>query len=95
MRLALIDDDEKDLAAATEHFDLIILDIFMREMNGIQVAHAIRESDLECNIIFLTSSDAFMLDGYSVLEYFFCRHKREAQVANRDADAGFHFVDEL
>ena len=101
MKLALIDDDENDLADATdyitgyilknhgelsynlktssylnpreflsdlrtERFDLIVLDIFMKEMNGIQVAHAIRELDRECNIIFLTSSDAFMLDGYLV-----------------------------
>ena len=49
-----------------ERFDLIVLDIFMREMNGIQVAEFIRTIDLECSIIFLTSSDAFLLEGYLV-----------------------------
>ena len=49
-----------------ERFDLIVLDIFMKEMNGIQVAEFIRTIDLDCSIIFLTSSDAFLLEGYLV-----------------------------
>lgn len=101
MKLALIDDDEKDLAEATDYlthyiehnhielsynmklttyrepkkfieefyggrFDLIVLDIYMKEMNGLNVAQLIRTKDRDCSIIFVTSSDEFMLDGYQV-----------------------------
>ena len=97
--MALIDDDADDLAAAADYlthyiehnhielsynmkltnylspkkfveefyggrFDLIVLDIFMDEMSGINVAQLIRMKDRD-----------------------------EAQAADRDADAGFHFVD--
>ena len=47
-------------------FDLIILDIVMEEMNGIDVAKIIREQDKICNIIFVTSSEEFLSEGYSV-----------------------------
>lgn len=49
-----------------EKFNLIILDIFMKELNGIQLAQFIRDKDKECSIIFLTNSDAFLLEGYTV-----------------------------
>lgn len=54
----------KDFAPAK--FNLIILDIFMKELNGIQLAQFIREQDKKCNIIFLTNSDSYLLEGYSV-----------------------------
>ena len=51
---------------AADRFDLIVLDIFMKEMNGIQAAQHIRSLDRDCIIIFLTSTDAFLLEGYLV-----------------------------
>ena len=47
-------------------FDLIVLDIFMKELDGLKVAQFIRTKDRDCSIIFLTSSDAFILEGYLV-----------------------------
>lgn len=47
-------------------FDLIVLDIFMKELDGLKVAQFIRTKDRDCNIIFLTSTDAFLLEGYQV-----------------------------
>lgn len=47
-------------------FDLIILDIIMDGINGIQLAKIIREKDRNCNIIFITSSKDFLIEGYSV-----------------------------
>jgi len=47
-------------------FDLIILDIFMKPLNGIQVAQIIRKRDKDASIIFLTSSEDFILEGYKV-----------------------------
>ena len=47
-------------------YDLLILDIYMGSMNGMDAAQAIRERDTEVNIVFLTSSKDFLLDGYRV-----------------------------
>ena len=47
-------------------FDLFILDIFMKPLNGIQVAQIIRKRDKNAAIIFLTSSEDFILEGYKV-----------------------------
>ena len=47
-------------------FDLFILDIFIKPLNGIQVAQVIRKRDKDASIIFLTSSEDFILEGYKV-----------------------------
>ena len=47
-------------------FDLIVLDIFMKPLNGIQVAQVVRKRDKDAAIIFLTSSEDFILEGYKV-----------------------------
>ena len=51
---------------APEKFDLVILDIFMQPINGIQVAQIVRNQDKDVSIIFLTTSDDFILEGYKV-----------------------------
>lgn len=47
-------------------YDLFILDIFMKPLNGIQVAQIIRNKDRDAFIIFLTSSEDYILEGYKV-----------------------------
>ena len=47
-------------------YDLLILDIFMEDVNGMQAAQLIRAKDSEVSIVFLTSSDEYLLDGYRV-----------------------------
>ena len=47
-------------------YDLIVLDIMMDGMNGIQLARKIREKDKTVCIIFLTSNRDFALEGYDV-----------------------------
>ena len=49
-----------------EKYDLIILDIYLKEVNGIQLARFICMKDRDCHIIFVTSSIEFVLDGYGV-----------------------------
>ena len=49
-----------------ESFNLIILDIFMQPLNGIQVAQIVRNKDRDVSIIFLTTSEDFILEGYKV-----------------------------
>ena len=47
-------------------FELLILDIFMRPINGIHAAQIIRSRDKSVSIMFLTNSEDYILDGYSV-----------------------------
>ena len=48
-------------------FQLVILDIFMPEVNGMQIAQIIRaRGDDDANIVFLTGNDNFILQGYRV-----------------------------
>mgnify|MGYP002622681206 CR=1 FL=1 len=51
---------------APEKFDLLILDIFMQPLNGIQVAQIVRNQNRDVSIIFLTTGDDFILEGYKV-----------------------------
>ncbi len=51
---------------APNTFTLIILDIYMKKMNGLEAARRIRSLGEECPIVFLTTSDEHVLEGYSV-----------------------------
>lgn len=46
--------------------DIILLDIIMPGINGIEVAREIRSFDKDVKIVFLTSSAEFAIDSYSV-----------------------------
>lgn len=52
-------------------YDLLILDIVMPGLNGIDLAAKIREQDGTCKIIFLTSSTDFAIDSYKVKAYYY------------------------
>lgn len=47
-------------------FQVVFLDIFMNGMNGMEAARQIRMRDLECVLVFSTSSDQYAVQGYSV-----------------------------
>ena len=47
-------------------FDVILLDVVMPLLNGIETAKEIRQSDRGVKIVFLTSSPDFAVDSYSV-----------------------------
>ncbi|MDD4689661.1 MAG: LytTR family DNA-binding domain-containing protein [Eubacteriales bacterium] len=49
-----------------EIFDAVVLDIYMNEINGLDVAKKIRDMNKSIDIIFLTSSPLFAVDSYSV-----------------------------
>ena len=49
-----------------EHMDLIILDIIMPLLNGMDTARELRETDQMVPIIFLTTSREFAVDSYEV-----------------------------
>jgi DNA-binding LytR/AlgR family response regulator len=60
---------EDFLAAFSKRGDrchLILLDLIMGGISGMELARRIRESDKETDIIFLTSNPEFMSKGYDV-----------------------------
>ncbi len=52
-------------------FDLVILDIIMPGLNGIDLAARLRAHHDDCRIIFLTSSPEFAVDSYKVKAYYY------------------------
>lgn len=50
-------------------FDLIILDMLMKPINGIETAHLIRAYDSEVPIIIVTATPEYAMDGYKVNAY--------------------------
>jgi len=49
-----------------QNYDLILLDIIMDGLNGMELAGEIRKHDNEATIIFITSTRDFALQGYDV-----------------------------
>lgn len=61
--------DELIIANKTEPFDIILLDILMPLLNGMETARELRQHDKSVKIIFLTSSPEFALESYDVKAY--------------------------
>ena len=53
-------------AHSSNPFDIILLDVVMPLLNGIEAANEIRQNDKGVKIVFLTSSAEFAVDSYSV-----------------------------
>lgn len=49
-----------------EQYDLIILDIFMGRLSGVDAAHQLRQRDPEVKLVFCTTSNAFASESYAV-----------------------------
>lgn len=59
------------LADYPKHMDILLLDIMMDKMNGLELAHTIRKRDQELCIFFITSMAQYAIDGYRVRAYSF------------------------
>ena len=68
IRISTYDSAEAFLFAADEDqsFDILLLDIQMKELDGIQLAKKQRESDERSQIIFITGFHDFIGEGYDV-----------------------------
>ncbi|MDO4648180.1 MAG: LytTR family DNA-binding domain-containing protein [Eubacteriales bacterium] len=67
-------DGESFLLAWNPHdFDIIILDIYMKEILGIDVAKEIRKKDAEVCIVFCTTSNEFASESYEVEAGYYLR----------------------
>lgn len=49
-----------------KYYDLVILDIYMDQLSGMETAEKLIVLDKQCKIIFFTSSTDHMLEGYGV-----------------------------
>jgi DNA-binding LytR/AlgR family response regulator len=59
----------KELVELHKHghrFDLLILDMFMKPLNGIQTAQEVRKYDETVPILIVTATEKFAVDGYKV-----------------------------
>lgn len=52
-------------------YDILLLDVLMPGINGMQTAHEIRGFDRDIKIIFLTSSPEFAVESYAVDAYYY------------------------
>ncbi|MBS6398026.1 MAG: response regulator transcription factor [Clostridiales bacterium] len=49
-----------------ELFDLCFMDIYMDGINGMEAARRLHSIDPDCRIVFLTSSDEYVYEGYEI-----------------------------
>ena len=54
-----------------QRYDLVLLDILMPSMTGMDVAREIRHFDQDVKIVFLTSSTEFAVESYAVHAYYY------------------------
>lgn len=55
-------------------YDMVILDIFMDGMTGIEIAQEIRDADPKIRLAFCTSSNEFAAESYEVnAQYYLCK----------------------
>ena len=67
VEIAVFDTAESLLATfARTPYDLLLLDIRMPGIGGMEAAHHIRSMNGEVGIIFLTSSEEYLMEGYRV-----------------------------
>ena len=69
-------------------FDLFLLDIFMKEVSGVDTAKAIRLTNDSAAIIFTTASEQYVFSGYEVqaLQYLLKPINRQALTAALNVD---------
>ena len=58
-------------AAGRERFDLVFLDIYMGNENGVHTAEALRRFDTDCLLVFTTTSTEHALDGFRVRAFHY------------------------
>lgn len=56
----------KQLTTGEKNYDILLLDIYMPEMTGIELASILREREDNCQIIFLTTSMNHAIEAFSL-----------------------------
>ncbi len=55
-----------DFMNQKDTFDILFLDIYMPGMTGTELAHALREKQIDCQIVFLTTSLTHAVEAFSL-----------------------------
>lgn len=67
LQLKTFEDADSLLSAHnTQPFDIILLDVIMPLLNGIEAARELRQTDRDVKLVFLTSSPEFAVESYTV-----------------------------
>ncbi len=70
------------VCAEKEHFDLVFLDIYMGEENGVDTAEHLRRFDPDCLLVFTTTSPDHALEGFRVRAlHYLVKPYQEADLA--------------
>lgn len=70
------------VCAGKEHFDLVFLDIYMENENGVDTADRLRSFDPDCLLVFTTTSPDHALDGFRVRAlHYLVKPYQEAELA--------------
>lgn len=81
------DSGEALLAAFSPHaFDLVLLDIYMKALDGVETARRIKSAEPDCPVIFTTSSAEHGADAYDVEALYYL-------VKPLERDKLFHVLD--
>lgn len=68
--------------AGKEHFDLVFLDIYMQNENGVDTAEHLRRFDPDCLLVFTTTSPDHALEGFRVRAlHYLVKPYQEAELA--------------
>ena len=74
-------DSAAELLSSTRRFDLIFLDYQMPGLNGMDTARTLRNRNLTCGIVFVTSYPKFVLESFEVQPYrFLLKPAEEEQI---------------
>lgn len=53
-------------ALETRQFDIVFMDVYMGGMTGVEAASVLRTRDRNCRLVFLTTSEDYMRQGFSL-----------------------------
>jgi DNA-binding LytR/AlgR family response regulator len=70
-------------------FDVLILDIEMKKMSGMELAKTIRRIDDDVIIIFVTSHESYSLEGYDVNPLHFLMKPLDEKIFHKVLDKAF------
>lgn len=82
----------KFLDSQDTDFDMLVLDIDMPEMSGMELAEKIRETDRDVVIVFCTNLQQFAINGYSVGALGFLVKPVQAYALNLTMDRAINAV---
>ncbi len=70
-------------------FYAVFLDVYMRGMSGIEVGEALYQNDPDCKIIFLTGSEDYIRESYSVRAIYYLVKPYELRQLQQALDFAF------